>query len=85
MTFVKGQFWETEITTALNCPKGITKESWYQLSALATLIYADWLPQVNGPPGVLPSKAWITNLCQHSYFADHSNLEESEPLQDTFR
>ena len=49
MTFVKGQFWETEITTALNCPKGITKESWYQFSALATLIYADWLPQVNGP------------------------------------
>ena len=57
MTFVKGQFGETEITTALNCPKGITKESWYQLSALATLIYADWLPQVNGPPGVLPSKS----------------------------
>lgn len=30
-------------------------------------------------------KAWVTNLFQHSYFADHSNLEESELLQDTFR
>ena len=30
-------------------------------------------------------KSWVTNLCQHSYFADHSNLEESELLQDTFR
>ena len=46
---------ETEITTVLNCPEGTWKESWYQFSALATLIYADWLPQVNGPPGVLPS------------------------------
>ena len=48
---------ETEITTVLNCPEGIWKESWYQFSALATLIYADWIPQVNGPPGVLPSNS----------------------------
>ena len=37
--------------------KGILKELRYQAPALATLIYADWLPQVNGPPGVLPSKS----------------------------
>ena len=46
----------TEITTVFNCPEGIWKESWYQFSALATLIFADWIPQVNGPPGVLLSK-----------------------------
>ena len=28
----------------------------YKFSALATLLYVDWLPQVNGPPGVLLSE-----------------------------
>ena len=28
--------------------------------------------------------AWITGKCQHSFSVDHSNLEESELLQDTF-
>ena len=54
------------------------KESWYQFSALATLIYADWLPQVNGSLGVLLSSCVDRMLCQHRRIVDHSNLEESD-------
>lgn len=51
----------------------------YQSTALATLIYADWVPQVNGLPGALLSKSVDHSLlCQHRYFVDSSDLEEAE-------
>ena len=44
--------------------------------ALSTLLCADWLPQVNGPPRVLPSKSVNQSMllqCQHRGNADNSN------------
>ena len=49
-----------------------------RFSALATLLYEDWLPQVNGLPRVLLSHNVNHSalfLCQHRIFVDNSNLE----------
>lgn len=51
MTFVKRQNAPLEATVnILFSQKASGKSSGYQFPALATLIYADWVPQVNGPP-----------------------------------
>ena len=53
-----------------------------QFSALATLLYVDWLPQANGPPWTLLSNsANHSNKCQHSLLANSSNLKSQ---QDSF-
>lgn len=53
-------FVNTENMTKITCqivspkPKAFGKSQGYQIPALATPLYVDWLPQVNGPPPALP-------------------------------
>ena len=45
-----------------------------QIPALATLLYADWIPQANGPPPALPSTA-----VDHKSCANINKTQVAEP------
>ena len=45
-----------------------------RIPALATLLYVDWLPQVNGPPRALLSNFVDHKLCRHSLIVDSWTL-----------
>ena len=47
------EFFHRRVTIYFSCMRAYEKSSKIQFSALATLLFVDWIPQANGPPWAL--------------------------------